>query len=50
VDLEHRYLSRHGAGAAGMRSAIDSPSGWPGTLALYAAQVERAAGARESAR
>lgn len=36
VDLEHRHLERHGAGAAGMRSAVDSPNGWPGILALYA--------------
>jgi uncharacterized protein YndB with AHSA1/START domain len=42
IDLEHRHLHRHGAGAASMRAAVDNPNGWTGTLALYAAQVERA--------
>ena len=41
VDLEHRHLERHGAGAAAMRTAIDSPDGWGGLLQLFAAQVER---------
>jgi uncharacterized protein YndB with AHSA1/START domain len=31
VDLEHRLLERHGAGAGSMRAAIDSENGW-GTL------------------
>jgi hypothetical protein len=42
VDLEHRYLHRHGAAAAAVRTAIDSPNGWGGLLQLFAAQVEQA--------
>ena len=41
VELEHRHLERHGAGAPGMRSAIDSPNGWGGMLRLYATEAER---------
>jgi uncharacterized protein YndB with AHSA1/START domain len=40
VDLEHRHFERHGAGAASMRAGVDSPDGWGGLLALYAARVE----------
>jgi len=36
VDLEHRHLERHGAGAATMRTAIDSPGGWSGLLQMFA--------------
>lgn len=39
VDLEHRHLERHGAGAAAMREAIDAPNGWNGLLELFAARV-----------
>ena len=39
VDLEHRYLSRHGADAEAIRTAIDSPNGWGGLLQLFAARV-----------
>jgi len=39
VDLEHRCLSRHGADAGAIRTAIDSPAGWGGLLALFAAQA-----------
>jgi uncharacterized protein YndB with AHSA1/START domain len=39
VDLEHRQLERHGADAAAIRTAIDSPNGWGGLLEMYAAQV-----------
>jgi uncharacterized protein YndB with AHSA1/START domain len=43
VDLEHRYLSRHGAAdAEAIRKGIDSPDGWGALLQLFAAQVERA--------
>jgi len=42
VDLEHRYLHRHGADAAAVRKGIDSPDGWGGLLRLFAAQVEQA--------
>jgi uncharacterized protein YndB with AHSA1/START domain len=41
VDLEHRYLHRHGPDAAAMRTAVDAPNGWSGLLALFAAQVEQ---------
>jgi uncharacterized protein YndB with AHSA1/START domain len=37
VDLEHRYFERHGAGAAGMRTAVEGPNGWTGILKLFAA-------------
>lgn len=41
VDLEHRHLDRHGAGAGPMRIAIDSPNGWGGLLQLFQARVEQ---------
>jgi len=41
IDLEHRHLERHGAGAAAMRTAVDSPNGWSGILQLYAANLAR---------
>lgn len=40
VDLEHRYINRHGAGAEAMRTAVDSPNGWMGLLRLYTARAE----------
>ena len=40
VDLEHRYLERHGAGGAGMRAAVDAPNGWSGLLRLFAVRVQ----------
>ena len=43
VDLEHRHLDRHGAGAAAMRTAVDSPNGWGGLLQLYAARASEGA-------
>jgi len=43
VDLEHRHLDRHGAGAAAMRTAVDSPNGWGGLLQLYAARASESA-------
>ena len=42
IDLDHRYFHRHGAGGAGMRTAVDSPNGWGGLLQLFAARVEQA--------
>jgi uncharacterized protein YndB with AHSA1/START domain len=39
VDLEHRYFERHGEGWQIMRTSIDSPGGWGGLLALYAAKA-----------
>jgi uncharacterized protein YndB with AHSA1/START domain len=43
VDLEHRRLERHGAGADAVRSAIDSPNGWSGLMQLFAGQAGAAA-------
>ncbi len=34
VELEHRYLDRHGDGWEGMRDAVGSPDGW--NLQAYA--------------
>jgi uncharacterized protein YndB with AHSA1/START domain len=45
VDLEHRFFSRLTSGAAAMRAAVDAPTGWSGTLQLYATRVEQIAGA-----
>ncbi len=46
VDLEHRNLERHGAGAETMRTAISAPGGWGSLLELYAKRVaETKAGA-----
>jgi uncharacterized protein YndB with AHSA1/START domain len=42
VDLEHRHLDRHGADAAGIRTAVDSEGGWGGLLAMFAAQAAQA--------
>lgn len=41
VDLEHRYLNRHGPGGAAMRASIEAPDGWMGLLRLYAARVDQ---------
>lgn len=41
VDLEHRLLDRHGAGAGAMRAAIDSDGGWGGLLKMYADRVTK---------
>ncbi|HET6266924.1 MAG TPA: SRPBCC family protein [Acidobacteriota bacterium] len=41
VDLEHRHLERHGAGAASMRKAVDSEGGWGTLLNLYTQQIEK---------
>lgn len=40
VDLEHRHLERHGAGAAAMRTAVDGSGGWTAILKLYVERVE----------
>lgn len=42
VDLEHRYLARHGAGWEAMRTAVDAPNGWTGLLDLFRARAEEA--------
>jgi uncharacterized protein YndB with AHSA1/START domain len=41
VDLEHRNLERHGAGAGTLRTAIDSENGWSGLLGMFADRVQR---------
>lgn len=40
VDLEHRYFSRHGAGAEAMRTAVDAPNGWTGLLQMFTQSAE----------
>ena len=37
VELEHRNLERYGAKAAELRKQLDSPGGWGGMLAIFAA-------------
>ena len=39
VDLEHRHLERMGATEERARAAFESPNGWGGLLALFAAAV-----------
>ena len=41
VDLEHRYLERHGLDADAIKNAIDSPEGWGLLLELYRAAAEQ---------
>ena len=41
VELEHRYLARHGADAHAVRKGIDSPDGWSALLQLYLARAEQ---------
>jgi uncharacterized protein YndB with AHSA1/START domain len=36
VELEHRYLDRHGEGWQNMRGAVGSPGGWQGGLQRFA--------------
>src|SRR5215475_13913820 len=36
VELEHRHIERHGAGAAGIRQGVSGPGGWAGILEGYA--------------
>jgi uncharacterized protein YndB with AHSA1/START domain len=40
VELEHRSFERHGAGAAAVHGAVDSPNGWDFCLDAYAARIE----------
>jgi hypothetical protein len=42
VDLEHRHLERIGENIGAFRSALDSPGGWSGLLALFGARAEQA--------
>ncbi len=41
VDLEHRHLERHGAGAAAMRTAVDGSGGWTAILQLFVARAQQ---------
>jgi uncharacterized protein YndB with AHSA1/START domain len=41
VELEHRHLERHGAGAASMRTGIDSEGGWGMLLRLFGDKVDQ---------
>jgi uncharacterized protein YndB with AHSA1/START domain len=36
VELVHRNIDRHGAGAAGIYEGVRGPGGWPGILENYA--------------
>ncbi|MGO8889229.1 MAG: SRPBCC family protein [Streptosporangiaceae bacterium] len=36
VELEHRHIERHGAGAAGIHRGVGGPGGWPGIMENYA--------------
>ena len=36
IELEHRNIGRHGAGAAGIYRGVGGPGGWPGILENYA--------------
>ena len=35
VDVEHRFLERHGPGAESMRNSVDAPNGWTHVLSQY---------------
>ena len=39
VEVEHRYLNRHGDGWEGLREGVGGDQGWPLYLARYAEQV-----------
>jgi uncharacterized protein YndB with AHSA1/START domain len=39
VELEHRGLSRHGAGCAKMREQVNSEGGWGALLVMFGAKV-----------
>jgi len=39
LELEHRYLDRHGPGWESLRGAVDSDGGWPLYLARYAGLI-----------
>lgn len=41
VDLEHRHIHRHGAGASKVRTGVDSPGGWGGLLVLFGERAEK---------
>ena len=40
VELEHRYLDRHGDGWEGVREAIGGDGGWPVYLARFGTVIQ----------
>jgi hypothetical protein len=36
VELEHRHIDRHGAGAAGIRRGVSGPGGWSAIMEDFA--------------
>ncbi|HEX9030337.1 MAG TPA: SRPBCC family protein [Streptosporangiaceae bacterium] len=42
VDLEHRHIERHGAGAAEVARGVSSGGGWPAILELFAKAAAQA--------
>jgi uncharacterized protein YndB with AHSA1/START domain len=44
VELEHRYLERHGTGWEGVRESVDGSDGWPRYLARFGALLGSSAG------
>jgi uncharacterized protein YndB with AHSA1/START domain len=43
VELEHRYLDRHGPGWPQLRAGVDEEQGWPLYLARYGSVLEEEA-------
>ncbi len=41
VELEHRYIDRHGEGWESERDALDAEGGWPGCMRRFAEQLAR---------
>jgi hypothetical protein len=41
VELEHRYISRHGAGWETMHTTMQGPGAWSGMLDLFAKEAEK---------
>ena len=41
VDLEHRYLERHGVRGIDIRTGVDSPGGWGSLLEMFRDVAER---------
>jgi hypothetical protein len=39
VELEHRFIERHGDGAAGIHAGVSAPGGWQTILDGYATEA-----------